>query len=140
MRMLHKNIRNHRIQNAYNDGKITIVKKEVKKDEFGTPIPGDPELKVLGSYFFRNQGIHSQDRIEFGNAGIKVEKEVVIPMNYHIDSGMTAYLGDDESALFNIVKVYQDVTNNELEILLAREGGQYNAQTENQQLLEDNQL
>lgn len=138
--MIHKKIRNQRVQNAYTDGKITIVQKEVNKDEFGTPIPGDPILKELGSYFFRIQGIHSRDRIEFGNAGINVEKEVVIPLNYHINSGMTAYLGDDSTALFNIVKVYQDVPNNELEILLAREGGQYNTQTENQQLLEDIRL
>lgn len=127
---MHKSLRNKRIQQAYNDGKLTIVEKKPKEDEFGTPIPGEPELKELGFYFFRIKGIHSSDRIEFGNDGIKVEKEVVIPMNYHIDSGMTAFLNDDETILYNIVKAYQNANNDELEILLAKEGGQYsNAQT-----------
>jgi len=125
--MIHKQIRNRRIQKAYNDGKITIVEKEDKTDDFGTPIPGEPILKGLGSYFFRIKGIHSQDKIEFGNQGIEVEKEVVIPINYYINSGMTALLNDDDSVLYDIVKTYPDVNNDELEILLAREGGQYDS-------------
>lgn len=129
--MMHKSLRNKRIQQAYNDGKLTIVEKKPREDEFGTPIPGDPELKELGFYFFRTKGIHSQDRIEFGNSGIKVEEEVVIPMNRYIDSGMTAIFNDDETILYNIVKVYQNVNNDETEILLAKEGGQYHSQTKN---------
>lgn len=120
---LHKTQRNKRIQHAYTDGKITIVEKKEKTDEFNTPIPGDPELKELGSYFFRIKGIHNQDKIEYGNKGIQLEREVRIPMNYHINSGMTAYMNDDDSKLYDIVKVFPDMNQDETEILLAQEGG-----------------
>jgi len=123
--MLHKKLRNKRIQNAYNDGKITIVEKTQRSDEYGTPIPGSPTLKEIGSYFFRLKGIHGQDRMEFGNDGIKLEKEVAIPLKYHINTGMTAYLNTDDQTLYDIVKVFHDVNNDELEMLLAREGGHY---------------
>lgn len=127
--MLHKKIRNQRIQRAYNDGKINIVDKTQAKDEYGTPIPGEPEITVLGSYSFRLKGIHSLDKIEFGNKGIHLEKEVVIPLNRHINSGMTAYLNEDEETLYEIMKVFLNVENSELEILLAKEGGQHYTQT-----------
>lgn len=129
---LHKKIRNNRIQNAFTDGKISIVKKTSRVDEYNTPIPGDPEIKVLGSYFFRLKGIHSRDKIEFGNKGIELEREVRIPLNLHIHSGMTALLNDDENILYNIVKVFPDFNNDELELLLAKEGGPHYPQTENQ--------
>lgn len=122
---MHKSLRNKRIQQAYNDGKITIVEKVPQTDEYGTPIPGEEKLVELGFYFFRVKGIHSQDRIEFGDDGIKIEKNICIPLNHHIDSGMTAYLGNDQKTLYNIVKTYENINNNETEILLAKEGGQY---------------
>lgn len=127
--MLHKKVRNQRIQRAYNDGKINIADKTQPKDEFGTPIPGEPEIKQLGSYSFRFKGIHSLDKIEFGNKGIHLEKEVVIPLNVHIHSGMTAYLNKDDETLYEIIKVFLDVENSELQILLAKEGGQNHDQT-----------
>lgn len=124
--MLHKKIRNERIQNSFNDGKISIVETIPKVDEFNTPIPGDPEIKTLGSYFFRLKGIHSQDMVEFGRQGVELEKEVRIPLNLHIHSGMTAMLNDNEEVLYDIVKVFPDFNNDELEILLAKEGGYHN--------------
>lgn len=124
--MLHKKVRNNRIQNAYIDGVISIVEKKNKVDEFNTPIPSQHEMKELGSYSFRLKGIHNQDKIEFGNRGIKLERQVRIPLNLHIHSGMTALLNNDENMLFDIVKVFPDFDNNELEILLAKEGGYYN--------------
>ena len=125
---LHKSIRNKRIQNAFTDGRITVVEKKQKTDEYNTPIPGEPELKVLGSYSFRIVGIHSQDKFEYGNKGIELEREVRIPLNFHISSGMTAYLNDDSSQLYDIIKVFPDLNQDETEILLAKEGGYYNAQ------------
>lgn len=129
--MLHKQMRNKRIQNAYNDGKISIVKKTSKLDEYNTPIPGDPDIEILGSYSFRLKGIHNQDKIEFGNKGIELEHEVRIPINLHIHSGMTAILNDDKKILYDIMKVFPDFNNDELEILLAKEGGYYNSETKN---------
>ena len=126
--MMHKSLRNKRIQQAYNDGKITIIEKVPKIDEYNTPIPGEPELKILGAYAFRIVGIHSQDKTEFGNRGIELEREVRIPLNFHINSGMTAYLNDDDTQLYNIVKTFPDVNNDETEILLAKEGGNHVAQ------------
>lgn len=131
--VLHKKVRNQRIQNAYNDGIISIVKKTNKVDDFNTPIPGKHEIKVLGTYFFRLKGIHSQDKFEFGNKGIELERKVLIPLNLHIHSGMTAVLNENNGDLFDIIKVFPDFTNNELEILLAKEGGyDSNTQTRNQ--------
>lgn len=129
--MLHKQIRNSRIQNAYNDGIISIVKKTNKLDEFNTPIPGQHVLVELGSYSFRLKGIHSQDKIEFGNKGIELERQVLIPLNLHIHSGMTAILNNDKETLFDILKVFPDFTNDELEIILAKEGGSNNTQARN---------
>lgn len=124
--MIHKSLRNQRIQNAYTDGVIDIVKKEPKRDQFNTIIPGQSELTTLGSYGFHFTGIHSQDKIEFGNEGVELERELRIPMNLYIHSGMTAILNHDETTLYDIVKVFPDFTKDELEILLAKEGGHYN--------------
>lgn len=125
---MHKSLRNKRIQHAYNDGKVTIVEKKGRTDEFGTPIPGDPELKELGSYSFRIKGIHNQDKIEYGNKGIRLEREIRIPLNYHINSGMTAYMNNDDTKLYDIIKVFPDINQDETEILLAKEGGYYDAE------------
>lgn len=125
--MLHKTIRKERVQNAYTDGKITIVKKTPLTDVYNTPIPGDPTIEPLGSYFFRLKGIHSQDKIEYGNQGIELERQVLIPLNLHIHSGMTAMLNDDKTILYDIVKTFPDFDNSETELLLAKEGGQYHA-------------
>lgn len=125
--MIHKTQRNKRIQHAYNDGKITIVDKLQKTDDYNTPIYGEYELEELGSYFFRIVGIHSQDKVEYGNKGIYLEREVRIPLNYHIHSGMTAYLGDDNTKIYDIVKVFPDIKQDETEILLAREGENHDA-------------
>lgn len=131
IQVLHKQLRNNRVQNAYNDGIITIVKKTNKKDEYNTVIPGKYELEELGWYFFRLKGIHSQDKIEFGNKGIELERQVLIPLNLHIHSGMTAILNNDKETLFDILKVFPDFTNDELEMLLAKEGGPNNTQARN---------
>lgn len=125
--VLHKNIRKNRIQPAYSDGKITIVEKIQKTDKYNTPIPGESDINELGSYFFRLKGIHSQDKIEFGNQGLELERQVLIPLNMHIHSGMTAVLNDDDNVLYDIVKIFPDFNNRETEILLAKEGGYYNS-------------
>lgn len=123
--MLHKSLRNKRIQNAYTDGKIIIVKKQTKVDDYNTPIPGETFLVELGYYNFRIVGIHNQDKIEYGNKGIHLEREVRVPLNFLISSNMTCYINDDKTQLYDIVKVFPDIPKDETEILLAKEGGEH---------------
>ncbi|MFW3363902.1 hypothetical protein ACN2AU_04800 [Aerococcus viridans] len=120
---LHKTIKNKRIQNAYNDGILSVVERRLKTDEYNTPIPGSEHLKSLGTYPIRLQGIHSQDRYEFGSQNVTLERRVRMPLNLHIHSGMTAILNNDESVTYDIVKLFPDFTNKETELLLAKEGG-----------------
>lgn len=120
---LYKTIKNKRIQNAYNDGILSVVERRLKTDEYNTPIPGSEHLKSLGTYPIRLQGIHSQDRYEFGSQNVTLERQVRIPLNSHMHSGMTAILNNDESITYDIVKVFPDFTDNETELLLAKEGG-----------------
>lgn len=118
--VLHKSIRNKRIQNAFTEGFLEIVEREPKTDEYGTVLPGQTKMTLLGKYGFYFKAINTNDIYEFQSRGVELEHQVRIPLNYHIKPDMTGKIG---SSTYNIAKVFQDFNNSETEILLAKEGG-----------------
>lgn len=108
-----------RINQVYNDGKLKVLEKVDFKDEFNTPIQDNVKYSTLNTFWYRNVSVTSNEVYQSLQIDTSISKKVAIRLFDVIGDGVVSkYIIEIDNIKYSIHRIFHNYKRRETEITL----------------------